>query len=292
MKHAAAPTWVHPGRRGIHCGSEVLDRHLGNPRQWVRMQPRCCPQRSIDSRHLAEQLLPALRIGGIAPELVGRHALAWVITLGALQKTTIGHDASVAHGTRPLTYLNRSFLANHIASEGHDAVRVYRDAELLVANWISDRLHAAKCWGVKGDRRIKDYFPSLDPLHFAIQLRRVPVLIPDDDRLLLLQPIQIARRLAIGCVDRVALINRPNRDAVVIIGGGVFRRSRRIRQRQFQGGHRRVIPSSWDRRPPAGLLGYLANAGYGCADHLKSNENTDAHTGLRSDGLGSLYRQR
>src|SRR5262249_32518976 len=108
--------------------------------------------------------------------------------------------------------------------------------------------------------------------------RRVPALIPDDHGLLLLQPIQIARRLPIGRVDRVALVNRTHWDAIVILGGRVFGRRRRVRQRQLQGGHRSVIPGLWNSW--FGIGPYLAVARYGhqYRDYAKNIQKMPAHT--------------
>ncbi len=89
-------------------------------------------------------------------------------------------------------------------------------------------------------------FPGLDPVGLGPERRRVPLVIPDDLRLLLLEPIQVTGRLVAGPVNRIALVDGPNRDLVIVVSGDVLGRADRISQRNLECCYRRVVPRPGD----------------------------------------------
>jgi hypothetical protein len=63
---------------------------------------------------------------------------------------------------------------------------------------------------------IEDDLSGSDPVFFSLQWGLVVSVVPNDNWLLLLQPLQVARRFVTRRIDLVALVYRPHRDAVVI----------------------------------------------------------------------------
>jgi hypothetical protein len=58
--------------------------------------------------------------------------------------------------------------------------------------------------------------------------------VPDNHRLLLLQPIDIPARFVAGRIERIALVNRPHGNSIVVFGGNMLWRTRGISQRNFE----------------------------------------------------------
>ena len=55
------------------------------------------------------------------------------------------------------------------------------------------------------DRSVENDFPCLNPVRLRLQWRSAADIVPHDHRLLLLQPIQLARRLKARSIDEIAV---------------------------------------------------------------------------------------
>src|SRR5712691_6617030 len=72
--------------------------------------------------------------------------------------------------------------------------------------------------------------------------------VPNQDGLLLFQPVEVTWGFMAGSIPGIALVNRPHRYPVVIVGSRVLWRSLGIRERYFKRRHHRVVPHLWDIR--------------------------------------------
>ncbi|MGH6631294.1 MAG: hypothetical protein ACREB3_16320 [Burkholderiales bacterium] len=70
---------------------------------------------------------------------------------------------------------------------------------------------------------------------------------PQDFRLLLAEPVEIARRLVAGRVNQIAPVDRPPRNSIVVIPGNLFRRMGAVRQGNVK--TTQVVPGLRDERP-------------------------------------------
>src|SRR4030095_7664260 len=102
-------------------------------------------------------------------------------------------------------------------------------------------------WSIEHD------LSGANPVGLSSQRRRVPVVIPEDDGLLVFQPLQVTRRLTTGRVRRIALVYRPDRDAVVVVGGHMPGRCRSVRQGNLRGDFR-IVPGPRNHDGASSLL--------------------------------------
>ena len=64
----------------------------------------------------------------------------------------------------------------------------------------------------RSDWSVEDNFSGRNPIRFRHERWCASVAVPDDLRLLPFQPVQIARRLVGGCIDRTPSVNWRDRD--------------------------------------------------------------------------------
>src|ERR1043165_8264693 len=101
---------------------------------------------------------------------------------------------------------------------------------------------------VHGDRGVEDDFTGTHPVSVSIQTRGM-LSAPDDDGLFLLQAIQVSSRLAARRIDAGSLVNRPDRDPVVVVTRVVIGRAAGIGEGNFMPCDLLIVPGSRDRWP-------------------------------------------
>src|SRR5881396_996427 len=98
------------------------------------------------------------------------------------------------------SHFDNPLLPDHVTSEWNGAVLGNRHRGLFVESWIEKG--RTRCVLVS-NRCIKDKFTRANPIRLSLQLSSIE----DDFRLLLLEPLHIARRFVAGRIDRIALID-------------------------------------------------------------------------------------
>ena len=138
--------------------------------------------------------------------------------LRPLEQRAVRHHARMAHQARSAADLDAAFLANHISGERHHAVPGHRNAVAIVPAPVA---HGVDLEGrAIGQRRIEDRFPGGNPVSVAVWRRPVEC----QQGLLVFQPFHVAGRFASRRINRVTPVDRPNREAIVVVGIGVLYR--------------------------------------------------------------------
>ena len=104
---------------------------------------------------------------------------------------------------------------------GHGVIFRHRYAEGLVPVGISQVLDPASC--VVAQCGIEDELAGPYPIGLGFEGWRVASIVPEDNRLELLQMFQVASRFMARRIDRITLVNRAYWYPVVIVGGDVLR---------------------------------------------------------------------
>jgi hypothetical protein len=131
---------------------------------------------------------------------------------------------------------------------------------------------------VETDRRFEYEFTGLNPVRFRLQCGPMSGVIPKSHWLAVLKPSPISLWFMTRFVNWVALVNRTYRNAVVVAGAHMYRRSLRMRQRHFQRLDCGIIPGPRNRRSEgsARLLGRQTGAQSGPPE--RDNRPSASHT--------------
>src|SRR5437667_7318661 len=139
------------------------------------------------------------------------------------------------------SHFDSTLLPDHITSEWNGAVLGNRHCGLFVESWI-EKGRARRV--LVSNRRIEDKFTRPNPIRLCLQLGSIE----DDFRLLLLEPLHIARRFFAWSIDRIALIDLPDRHSVVVVRTDMHGRITRVGQRHFEFSNCLIVPSFWNLR--------------------------------------------
>src|SRR6266550_1524363 len=139
------------------------------------------------------------------------------------------------------SHFDNPLLPDHITSEWNRAVLGNRHRGLFVESSIEK---GGTRRVLVSNRRIEDKFTRANPIRLSLQ----PGSIEDDFRLLLLEPLHIARRFFAWSIDGIALINLPDGHSVVVVGTDMHGRVTRVGQRHFEFSDGLIVPGLWNLR--------------------------------------------
>src|SRR5256712_1700821 len=139
------------------------------------------------------------------------------------------------------SHFDKPLLPDHITSEWNGAVLGNRHRGLLVESSI-EKGRTRRV--LISNRRIEDKFTRTNPIRLCLQLGSIE----DDFRLLLLEPLHIARRFFAWSIDGIALINLPDRHSVVVVRTDMHGRITRVGQRHFEFSDGLIAPGLWNLR--------------------------------------------
>jgi len=159
----------------------------------------------------------------------------------------------MATRTRGISHLNHALLANDIALERHDPVYRYRHSRCAVRLQVPEGLNFEL---IRRQRGIEHHLPGPNPVLPRPQRRRMQrlacdIVIPKDLRFALLEPLHVVGRFVTGSIDRVAAINRADRDAVIELAADVPRRSFPTRKRRLK--FVEGLMTASNRKPPLSM---------------------------------------
>lgn len=181
----------------------------------------------------------------VVPEPICRNAIEWKVSLRSLQQAAIRHNPRMAGCAGQTAQFDLFLLPDHVTIDGHDAVSGHGNSSCFVPSWIAHLRRRLR--KVENARGIKNNFSRLDPVRFGLQRRPMRV-VPDGRGFLTPEPLHIPRRLVAGRIDGVALVDGPNRNTVIVLGGGVPGRASRTGRHHLECGHRLVVPQVRHRR--------------------------------------------
>src|SRR5437764_3576630 len=110
------------------------------------------------------------------------------------------------------TEFDCAFLADHPMHEWIDTFARQRYSDGTIRLRVSHVGQEAFC--VETDRRFKYKFAGLNPIRFRVELGSMAGVIPQDHWLAILKPLPISLWFMTRFVNRVAFVNRTDRDAV------------------------------------------------------------------------------
>src|SRR6476619_3500275 len=110
---------------------------------------------------------------------------------------------------------HHALLSDDIAKDWHHAISRGRPLRLFVPRLISDVFERHEC---RFDWRIQDRLAGPNPIGVRFKWRTMSRVIPGDFRFLPFEPVEIAVRLASGCIYGIALVNRCDWYLVVVRG--------------------------------------------------------------------------
>src|SRR5712691_11818259 len=139
------------------------------------------------------------------------------------------------------SHFDYPLLPDHVTSEWNGAVLGNRHRGLFVESSI-EKGRTRRV--LVSNRRIEDKFTRANPIRLCLQLSSIE----DDFRLLLLEPLHIARRFFAWSIDGIARINLPDRHSVVVVRTDMHRRITRVRQRHFEFSDGLIVPALWHLR--------------------------------------------
>src|SRR5438876_9621891 len=139
------------------------------------------------------------------------------------------------------SHFDNPLLPDHITSEWNGAVLGNRHRGPLLESWI-EKGRTRRV--LVSNRRIEDNFTRANPIRLCLQLCSIE----DDFRLLLLEPLHIARRFFAWSIDGIALINLPDGHPVVVVGTDMHGRITRVGQRHFEFSDGLIVPGFWNLR--------------------------------------------
>jgi hypothetical protein len=138
--------------------------------------------------------------------------VAWIVTLRARDHRPSGQDAGVAGIAAHRPQFHLTLAPDHPACEGNGTVGRHRHAgpgiEVGIAQVGGTEKHRTVRCG-----RVEDQLARADPGFARLQ----PGAVERNFRLLLLEPVLITSRFAIGVIDGIALVDEPGLDAIVLL---------------------------------------------------------------------------
>src|SRR5436305_167362 len=139
------------------------------------------------------------------------------------------------------SYFDKPLPPNHITSEWNGAVLGNWHRGLFVESWV-EKGRTRRI--LVTNRRIEDKFTGANPIRLSLQLGSIE----DDFRLLLLEPLHIARRFFARRINGIALITLPDGHSVVVVRTDMHGRITRVSQRHFEFSDCIIILGLWNLR--------------------------------------------
>jgi hypothetical protein len=164
----------------------------------------------------------------------------------------VGHQARVAITARKRLDGDRSFLPDHVAHDRQRAVGGGHPAHLGVPCRVPDIVHRHQKARFHGG--VEHQLTCPYPVCFGVERGMMSCIVPDDFWRLLCEPLEVAGRLTAGDIDRIVLVDGRDGNSIVVVRRGMFWRSDRIRQGNFERRDRGIVPRLRDDRGAWPLL--------------------------------------